>query len=36
MSGRAGVGGVYGLWSRARARASGARYEPDHVSDTAN
>ena len=36
LAGRAGVGGVYGLWSRARARAAGARYDPDHVSDAAN
>ena len=36
MSGRAGVGGVYGLWSRARARATGTRYDADHVSDAAN
>ena len=36
MAGRAGVGGVYGLWSRARARAAGTRYEPDHVTDPAN
>ncbi|WP_308914762.1 lysophospholipid acyltransferase family protein [Jannaschia sp. LMIT008] len=31
--GRRGTGGVYGLWSRARAIASGRRYDGDHLQD---
>ncbi len=30
MSGRAGVGGVYQMWNRARARLRGERYHPAH------
>ena len=33
QAGRAGVGGVYGAWSRARAALTGARYSPDHEAD---
>ena len=30
IGGRRGVGGVYGVWSRARAAAKGRSYDPDH------
>ena len=33
LDGRRGVGGVYALWSRARAGAKGRRYDPDHLPD---
>lgn len=33
LSGRAGVGGVYGLWQRARAAARGERHRPDHLAE---
>lgn len=33
LSGRAGVGGVYGLWQRARSLARGERHRPDHLPD---
>lgn len=32
LAGRAGVGGIYGLWQRARALAHGERHRPDHVA----
>jgi hypothetical protein len=32
LDGRAGVGGVYGLWKRLRARLRGERYNPAHGS----
>jgi hypothetical protein len=35
LSGARGVGGVYGLWGRARAALSGRRYQADHISDSA-
>ena len=34
LGGARGVGGVYGLWSRARAAAKGRDYQPDHVAET--
>ena len=33
LGGARGVGGVYGLWSRLRAAAGRARYDPDHVPE---
>jgi 1-acyl-sn-glycerol-3-phosphate acyltransferase len=32
IDGTRGVGGIYGLWSRARARMRGERYVPDHAA----
>ena len=32
LRGRAGVGGVYDLWRRARALASGERFSPEHAA----
>ena len=34
LGGARGVGGVYGLWSRARATAKGRTYQPDHMAET--
>ena len=34
FGGARGVGGVYGLWSRARAAVKGRNYDPDHVAET--
>ena len=33
LAGKAGVGGVYGLWQRARALARGERHRPDHIAE---
>ncbi len=33
LGGRAGVGGVYAGWTRARSLLSGRAYEPDHMPD---
>ena len=33
LAGKAGVGGVYGVWQRARALARGERRRPDHLSE---
>ncbi|SFP49152.1 lysophospholipid acyltransferase family protein [Tranquillimonas alkanivorans] len=33
IAGRAGVGGVYGGWSRLRAALRGERYAPDHMAE---
>jgi 1-acyl-sn-glycerol-3-phosphate acyltransferase len=33
LAGRAGVGGVWGGWSRLRALARGERHAPDHMAD---
>jgi 1-acyl-sn-glycerol-3-phosphate acyltransferase len=33
IAGRAGVGGVYGAWQRARALARGERHRPDHIAE---
>ena len=33
MRGRQGQGGIYGAWQRARALATGRRYDPSHLSD---
>ena len=34
LGGARGVGGFYGLWSRARAAVKGRDYAPDHVAET--
>lgn len=33
LAGRAGVGGVYGLWQRGKALARGEPYRPDHMAE---
>lgn len=33
LAGKAGVGGVYGLWQRAKAMARGERHQPDHMAE---
>ena len=33
LAGRAGVGGVYGLWQRAKAAVRGERHRPDHIAE---
>jgi 1-acyl-sn-glycerol-3-phosphate acyltransferase len=33
LSGRSGVGGVYGAWQRVRALARGERHHPDHLAE---
>lgn len=33
LSGRAGVGGVYGLWQRSKALIRGEPYRPDHMAE---
>ena len=33
LAGRAGVGGVYGLWQRAKSLARGERHRPDHIAE---
>ena len=34
LGGVRGVGGIYGLWSRARAAVKGSPYDPDHMAET--
>jgi 1-acyl-sn-glycerol-3-phosphate acyltransferase len=33
LAGRSGVGGVYGLWQRAKSLARGERHRPDHIAE---
>jgi 1-acyl-sn-glycerol-3-phosphate acyltransferase len=33
LGGRAGVGGIYGAWQRAKALARGERHRPDHIAE---
>ncbi len=33
LAGRAGVGGIYGLWQRAKALARGEKHHPDHIAE---
>jgi hypothetical protein len=35
IGGGRGVGGIYGMWQRARALARGRRFEPDHMPNRA-
>jgi 1-acyl-sn-glycerol-3-phosphate acyltransferase len=35
IGGGRGVGGIYGAWTRAKAMATGRRYDPDHLPDSA-